>query len=472
MIRQVCLLALLVAASAGRIGMESDVLFGSAPNWSRAGRAGAEDEVTATFMLKHSDMQLAKLEETFWAVSDPKNPRYGEHLTQSQVTDLMAPSVESVNVVTDFLAAHNVSYSVGVHRDIIEASIPAAVAEDMFQTQFFHYTHARTQKSLIRAAAAYSLPSEIAAVLKLVGGLVRFPRMDGVKKVELSSENAVGWDNGCGSSCPNFVTPAILTQRYNLGSAPTSAKGSMAVSEFQGVDWDQTGLDTLKAACSLNVSLTVDKQIGSNFPLKCRVPLLGTELCAEAMLDIEYIKALGGAIPLTDIFNSQYSLESWAKQLEDMPDGTLPLVHSVSYGDDEAQQTGDAFIQAANVEFQKLGVRGISVLFASGDQGVLGRSGRGTRFHPDFPASSPYITAVGGTDFVTKSVVGDEKAWTDGGGAFLITLQSQVIRLMRLPRTRLLLVPRSLHSHTGTTLAEDIPTSQHLEVNRTHTVSR
>ena len=27
---------------------------------------------------------------------------------------------------------------------------------------------------------------------------------------------------------------------------------------------------------------------------------------------------------------------------------------------------------------------GVSVLFASGDQGVLGREGRGTRYHPDY----------------------------------------------------------------------------------------
>lgn len=39
------------------------------------------------------------------------------------------------------------------------------------------------------------------------------------------------------------------------------------------------------------------------------------------------------------------------------------------------------------------------------------------RFHPDFPGGSPYITAVGGTDFV-GSEVGDEMAWSDSGGGF------------------------------------------------------
>ncbi len=39
-------------------------------------------------------------------------------------------------------------------------------------------------------------------------------------------------------------------------------------------------------------------------------------------------------------------------------------------------------------------------------------------FHPDFPASSPYATAVGGTNFATTSVVGEEVAWDGSGGGF------------------------------------------------------
>merc|ERR1711907_467573 len=37
--------------------------------------------------------------------------------------------------------------------------------------------------------------------------------------------------------------------------------------------------------------------------------------------------------------------------------------------------------------------------------------------HPDFPGGSPYITAVGGTDFVSDEI-GDESAWSAGGGGF------------------------------------------------------
>lgn len=49
-----------------------------------------------------------------------------------------------------------------------------------------------------------------------------------------------------------------------------------------------------------------------------------------------------------------------------------------------------------NVEFQKAGVRGITIFFASGDGGVSGgQSGPCTTFIPTWPAASPFVTAVG-----------------------------------------------------------------------------
>lgn len=99
-----------------------------------------------------------------------------------------------------------------------------------------------------------------------------------------------------------------------------------------------------------------------------------------------------------------------------------PLVHSVSYGTDERQNiTGDtAYMRSVNVQFMKAGARGLSILISSGDQGVCGRLGcdNATHFYPQFPASSPYVTTVGGTDFLQQGVIGDEKVWGSGGGGF------------------------------------------------------
>merc|ERR1711865_628496 len=137
---------------------------------------------------------------------------------------------------------------------------------------------------------------------------------------------------------------------------------------------------------------------------------IGRQLCLEALLDVQYSKATAGNIPLTVISDAQYSLAGWAQQIAGLTDPAP--IQSVSYGNDEIQQTSAAYMDSVNVQFQKLGAMGVSVLFASGDQGVVGRSGKTSdgKYHPDFPAASPFITAVGGTDLATKSVIGGTSA--------------------------------------------------------------
>jgi subtilase family serine protease len=61
------------------------------------------------------------------------------------------------------------------------------------------------------------------------------------------------------------------------------------------------------------------------------------------------------------------------------------------------------YVALVNTEFQKMGARGVSVLVASGDSGANGRTNGGCSYpetRPDFPASSPYVTSVGGTELV------------------------------------------------------------------------
>ena len=109
-------------------------------------------------------------------------------------------------------------------------------------------------------------------------------------------------------------------------------------------------------------------------------------------------------------------------------DTAIPRVHSVSYGMDETMQASQqslAYMNTANTAFMQLGVRGISLLVASGDSGVCGIKGCDTydpgvnfSYSPVFPASSPYVTTVGATDFEHRSRVGPEEAWDNSGGGF------------------------------------------------------
>ncbi|KXS98504.1 hypothetical protein AC578_2625 [Pseudocercospora eumusae] len=102
-------------------------------------------------------------------------------------------------------------------------------------------------------------------------------------------------------------------------------------------------------------------------------------------------------------------------------------VISVSYGGQEADLDFNYQKRQCN-EFMKLGMQGVSVLISSGDSGVAGPAGDdsdngcldgGKTFSPDFPASCPYITAVGATLLTGSASKDQETAVTrfgSGGG--------------------------------------------------------
>jgi len=114
----------------------------------------------------------------------------------------------------------------------------------------------------------------------------------------------------------------------------------------------------------------------------------------------------------------------------------LPYSISISYAWSELDQCGQAtspydcntfgvntqgLVERTNTNFEKAGIRGVSVMVASGDSGVHGRTDEGCQaktFRPDFPASSPFVTSVGGT-YIEKPTYlpsgGDTPAICAGG---------------------------------------------------------
>merc|ERR1711976_628054 len=74
----------------------------------------------------------------------------------------------------------------------------------------------------------------------------------------------------------------------------------------------------------------------------------------------------------------------------------LPLVFSVSHAMDNADELPKDEVQFLNQQFQKVGLRGSSIFFASGDDGARGYKGTDSHWEPDFPADLPSVTAVGG----------------------------------------------------------------------------
>lgn len=380
----------------------------STSSWNKGARLEQGQAVKLTVALRLDDHRRAELEKIFWAVSSPMHPQYGKHLSLEEVTELLAVPDEQVERVRSyFVSAGALDTTVSPNRDVISVTMPGPAAETALNTRLHVFTHKRhIRASLVRASSHYALPASIAKDVVMVGELLQFPRL---RMRSLAGVNGSGsWPNACAApSCSGLVTPAVLAQRYKLPTTFTAGKNNgMAVAEFQDQYFKPTDIAAFSQSCHRNV--TVDSIIGGNQP----------SAGVEAELDIEYIKSVAPGVPLTVVYNSEYSLLSWANQITSLQNP--PQVHSVSYGNDEAQQSGATYMYTCNTAFMKAGVRGLSILFASGDQGVCGREGCGIfsfHFHPDFPAGSPYITAVGGTNF-EGSTIGPEEAWSASGGGF------------------------------------------------------
>lgn len=95
----------------------------------------------------------------------------------------------------------------------------------------------------------------------------------------------------------------------------------------------------------------------------------------------------------------------------------LPQVISNSYGEPE-QTVPKAYAMRTCTMIAMLGLRGVTVMESSGDTGIGSyckkNDGTGApTFLPQFPATCPWVTAIGGTEGVSPEI-----AWRDSSGGF------------------------------------------------------
>ncbi|XP_060627341.2 tripeptidyl-peptidase 1 [Anolis sagrei] len=390
---------------------EPDQLFRVPEGWRSVGRVPASHPLSLTFALRQRNhCQLAALLSD---LSSPHSPHYGRYLSLSEVGALVAPSLETLEAVGTWLEEHGVSECQSVATmDFLHCTMPASTAERLLPGAEFHRFVNGEQRSVALSPSPYSLSKEMKQHLDFVGGLHRFPPE---KRALIRSWAAK--ERGPSSTFHLGVTPAVLRKRYNLTEADVgrSPNSSQACAQF---------LEQYFHPADLSEFMQL---FGGSFPHLSHVDQVvghqgGGKAGLEASLDVEYLMSAGANISTWVFSNAgrhegQEPFLAWLLELSNR--SSLPWVHSVSYGDDEDSLSA-AYMQRVNVEFQKAAVRGVSILFASGDSGAGCRTVQKGKhaFRPSFPASSPYVTTVGGTSFQHPFLVSAEVSDYISGGGF------------------------------------------------------
>jgi len=364
----------------GKHSMRDDYLKGA--------RASTDTAHEVVFAVKQQNLDL--LEKTLMDVSNPQSPKYGQYLSREAVANMTANPVATDRIVT-FLNGIGAKVTRKTrYGEYISATAPVSTWENVFQTQFQTFKHRYSSKEPVIRASQYSLPVELTNFVETVFNTVQLPPRTPPKKQLVAKEASAALP------ITGSITPAVLNSYYHITTNTGNSLASQCLFESLDQSYSPSDLSTFETNYGLP-SDSVDSVVGGHeSDSDC---VADPNNCGEANLDVQYMIAVSSVTPTTYWYeDSLDSFLSWIQGMADMEQP--PLVNSISYGsvEDELPST---FPKMFNTEAQKLGVQGVSILVSSGDDGVANFQARdkpdNCGYHPSFPASSPYVTAVGAT---------------------------------------------------------------------------
>ena len=340
-----------------------------------------DSERQYTVFIRHQPDRVATLLDALDRTSDPRSPDYGAFLTHEEVLHLQSPSAADATAVRDALSraadAHGITFT------------PATPAWDEVSV----VVNAGTDPSVVFADPAFHQQCDMIVPTRVpASGLPPWVRRSGSQprqplhtaKASASAVPAaeLGPNHGVQACLANKADPPCLRTAYGLngthGKSPKNRQ-CVAVNEY----YSPSDLASFQKMYKLPAQTLTD--IGVDLP---------TQPGIEGSTDVEYITTTGNMVPTYWVYlnaTDPNPFTTWLTWSANVSDAELPLVHSLSVGvpENAFETLGASAIPRMNNEMAALGVRGASIFFASGDSGYPGQ-------YQSYPASSPYVTAVGG----------------------------------------------------------------------------
>jgi tripeptidyl-peptidase-1 len=370
------------------------LLSHAAGDWVQVGLPHPQHTVRVTFAIKQTNPEW--LAEKLRAVSYPDSAHYGEYMNFDDIAEYVHGKPESVSALMQSLEAvgvpsSTVDFTLG--GDFAVAWLPVQSAELLFSNTFYEFESMECGRKVI-TSHSYTLPASLEEHLDFVSGVSGLP--EPCTKRNMTSTRPMGVQ----------VTPETIATDYNTSKyVATNGNTSQAVGAFLRQYYDPSDLEIFQKRYNIP-NKPIAKVVGKNEP---------DDPGVEANLDVQYISATGRGVSTWFISISTYSngrQEDFLSYITSQVNNTAsPWVHSASYGDIE-NSIEDSYLDRMDNEFMKFGISGRTFLFATGDDGVYcKRKGIRKVYTPNWPASSPYVTAVGGTE-------GAKRVWSSGGGGF------------------------------------------------------
>ena len=393
---------------------------------------------------------IAGLERFAGQVTTVGSPLYGDYEPLATLERRFGASASERARVLAFLRhAGATRVKIDATGLFADATMRVALAQHVFGTSLARFESARAP-SYVAPSGGSRVPSALKGAVTGVVGLntrplfsapaasaspsaaARAPRTAanfGADNVPSGYSERTGSATGCAPAIADRgFTPNQYLTAYDyaaLQSQGITGQGErVALIEIDGFRYSD-----LKAFAGC-FDLPVPAINGFGVGLKHPLPAGG-----ETTLDLEVLDAAAPGLKEVDVYESRPTassvLESLTAPLQNH--GHVPDVISASLGTCEPvlrATIGRAGAREAEAALALAAASGISVLASSGDAGssaCIGRDGPIDALAVSYPASSPFVTGVGGTNalLTTTNTLQDQTVWNDapydvtaGGGGY------------------------------------------------------
>ncbi|KXT09491.1 hypothetical protein AC579_7826 [Pseudocercospora musae] len=368
------------------------------------------------------------LEQKLYEVSNPASSNYGQHLKRDEIREILRPSPEATADVVNWLVGSGVAPdAIAEEGEWINFVAPVHVANDLLNTSFAIYQNTHGQEIL--RTSQYSVPGELHRYIDMIQPTTRFGEVKEQRSL-VHDKQVLGKPPGprmrtlnatsVASACNNrTIDPDCLRALYSIPEhtdLDNATSGFMAFTNYleqypRYSDLDEFVQDYFPEASGSSFSW--DSVNGGKLEQD------SSKDSGEANLDAQYLLSIGWPVNMhaystaglgvlvpeidqpAQKNNQNEPYLDWLTYVLAQDDKDLPHTISTSYGENE-QSVPLPYRRKVCELLGQLGARGVSVLFSSGDTGTgsscITNDGKNTtRFQTVFPASCPYVTAVGGT---------------------------------------------------------------------------
>jgi kumamolisin len=249
---------------------------------------------------------------------------------------------------------------------------------------------------------AVNIPTELSKIVRSVHGLDNRPQAQAHFRIANSKAGPL--------AAAVSYTALQVAQAYSFPTGPNGTGQTIGIVELGG-GFTQSDLNTYFSGLNISPAPTV---VAVSVDGAQNAPTGDTNgPDTEVMLDIEVSGAVAPGARIVVYFapNTDAGFLDAINQAA-MDTVNKPSVISISWGGPESTWTAQS-LQSYNSALQSIAALGVTVCVAAGDNGSTDGVSDGLD-HVDFPASSPYSLACGGTTLdISGGKISSEVVWND-----------------------------------------------------------